>query len=215
MMLVQICRNIWLWYFFHWLIVRCGITCCCPSTTFVVVEVIAFRSIKQTLRNHHRPQQPQPQRQQQQWVQLQRHVSTKFTVHHHHHRHDRNRSLIRSLSQNNINNNNNNNDDDDDERKNDTTTRQSQQQQQQQEVLDDELSNFLWKIEQQQQQLSSGSNGGGGTSSDLPIPWFTSIVIMIGSLYVTGYGIYVGLYGFPPEGGDNTSSWASSLPRIF
>jgi hypothetical protein len=43
------------------------------------------------------------------------------------------------------------------------------------------------------------------------VPLFTGIVILLGSLYVTAYGIYVGLYGFPAETGEGLSA----LPRIF
>ena len=81
---------------------------------------------------------------------------------------------------------------------------------------DDELSNFLWKLEEEQQNRSNPLNvlsgSSSSSSSDLPIPFFTSILILLGSLYVTGYGIYIGIYGFPPEG---DTSFASSLPRIF
>jgi hypothetical protein len=45
----------------------------------------------------------------------------------------------------------------------------------------------------------------------LPVPLFTGIVILLGSLYVTAYGIYVGLYGFPADTGEGLSA----LPRIF
>jgi len=44
-------------------------------------------------------------------------------------------------------------------------------------------------------------------STALPIPLFTSIIVLFFSLYATFYGIYVGLNGFPAE--------ESSLPRIF
>lgn len=33
--------------------------------------------------------------------------------------------------------------------------------------------------------------------SKLPVPLFTSILILFGSLYLTAYGFYVGLYGLP------------------
>jgi hypothetical protein len=45
----------------------------------------------------------------------------------------------------------------------------------------------------------------------LPVPLFTGIVILLGSLYVTAYGIYVGLYGFPADTGEGLSA----LPRLF
>jgi hypothetical protein len=35
--------------------------------------------------------------------------------------------------------------------------------------------------------------------SKLPIPVFTSVLVLLGSLYFIFYGIYVGLYGFPGE----------------
>jgi hypothetical protein len=41
----------------------------------------------------------------------------------------------------------------------------------------------------------------------LPIPAFTALLVLLGSLYVTFYGIYVGLNGFPDTD--------SPLPRIF
>jgi len=44
----------------------------------------------------------------------------------------------------------------------------------------------------------------------IPIPRFTAAVVLMGSLYVTGYGFYVGLMGFP----DNDSA-LHLLPRIF
>lgn len=44
--------------------------------------------------------------------------------------------------------------------------------------------------------------------SQIPIPAFTAVLILLGSLYVTGYGFYVGLRGFPA---DDTGG----LPRIF
>jgi hypothetical protein len=63
--------------------------------------------------------------------------------------------------------------------------------------LDDDvmLSNILMEM------------GTSGQQQSLPVPVFTGILILMGSLYVTLYGIYVGLYGFP----DNDSP----LPRIF
>ena len=41
----------------------------------------------------------------------------------------------------------------------------------------------------------------------LPVPAFTALLILLGNLYVTVYGIYVGLNGFPDDN--------SPLPRIF
>jgi hypothetical protein len=106
-------------------------------------------------------------------------------------------TFVRSSSQNN------------NEPKNDSF---EQEQREQQEVSNDELSNFLWKLEEQQQNRGNMNLSSGQSPSDLPIPFFTSVLILLGSLYVTGYGIYVGLYGFPPEG---DTSFVSKLPRIF
>lgn len=46
--------------------------------------------------------------------------------------------------------------------------------------------------------------------SALPVPLFTAVIILLGSLYVTGYGLYVGINGFPTEGVDG-----NLYPRIF
>lgn len=35
--------------------------------------------------------------------------------------------------------------------------------------------------------------------SQIPIPLFTAALILLGSLYLTWYGFYVGLNGFPPD----------------
>jgi hypothetical protein len=43
-------------------------------------------------------------------------------------------------------------------------------------------------------------------NSQIPIPVFTAVLILLGSLYVTGYGFYVGINGFPVDSG---------LPPIF
>lgn len=42
--------------------------------------------------------------------------------------------------------------------------------------------------------------------SQIPIPLFTAGLILLGSLYVTGYGFYVGINGFPDD---------NALPSIF
>ena len=102
--------------------------------------------------------------------------------------------------------------DDDEESKNDTTTTELQLPGEAVPPTDtDDISNFLWNLEEQQQRNRGGDMNVSG-SSDLPLPLFTSVLILFGSLYVTGYGIYVGLYGFPPEG---DTSFVSTLPRIF
>ena len=44
----------------------------------------------------------------------------------------------------------------------------------------------------------------------IPIPRFTAAVVLMGSLYVTGYGFYVGLMGFPDD-----DSVLHLLPRIL
>ena len=105
----------------------------------------------------------------------------------------------------------NDDDDDDDESKNDTTTTELQPPGEAVPSTNtDDISNFLWSLEEQQRNRGGDMNVSG--SSDLPLPFFTSVLILFGSLYVTGYGIYVGLYGFPPEG---DTSFVSTLPRIF
>jgi len=43
-------------------------------------------------------------------------------------------------------------------------------------------------------------------SSLMPIPMFTGLVVLLISIYVTGYMFYVGINGFPED---------SSLPRVF
>jgi hypothetical protein len=66
---------------------------------------------------------------------------------------------------------------------------------------DEELSNFLIQLK---------TNSPSTTFIDdmvVPIPKFTAILILLGSVYVTGYGLYVGLYGFPSDD--------SIFPRIF
>jgi len=45
-------------------------------------------------------------------------------------------------------------------------------------------------------------------SKQLPIPLFTSILVLLFSLYTTFYGIYVGIYGF-------SAADDNGLPRIF